>query len=147
MIGEVLGGYVIERKLGEGGMGEVYLATHRRISRRAAVKVLHPEFSREPDILNRFFNEARATSVIEHPNIVQVHDCDFHASGRAFIIMEYLRGETLASAIKRLGNLRDDLGAIFLLMRQMASALEAAHAKGIVHRDLKPDNIFLVKGG
>jgi hypothetical protein len=144
MIGEVLGSYSLECKLGEGGMGEVYLATHRRIARRAAVKVLLPEFSREPEILNRFFNEARTTSLIDHPNIVEVLDCDVHPGGRAFIVMEYLHGESLAAVVRRVGNLGDDVGALCGLMAQIAGAVGAAHAKGIIHRDLKPDNIFLL---
>jgi serine/threonine-protein kinase len=146
MIGEVLSSYVIERKLGEGGMGEVYLAAHRRIAKRVAIKLLLPEHSRDQTTVDRFFTEARATSLIDHPNIVEVVDCDIHPSGRAYIIMEYLRGESLSQVLRRVGDLRNDLGAFFAIAQQMASALAAAHAKGIVHRDLKPDNIFLTRG-
>ncbi len=146
MIGEVLSSYVIERRLGQGGMGEVYLAAHRRIARRVAIKLLLPEMSRDAKVVERLFTEAQATSLIDHPNIVQVVDCDIHSSGRAYIVMEYLRGESLASAMGRVGDLRDDLGAVLSIGAQIADALAAAHAKGIIHRDLKPDNVFLLKG-
>src|SRR5215831_2883305 len=113
MVGEVLGSYVIERKLGEGGAGEVYLASHRRIARRVAIKVLREEHSLKPVVVERFFNEARSTSLIDHPNIVEVLDCDVHPSGRAYIVMEHLRGAPLSDVLGKVGDLRDDLGAFF----------------------------------
>jgi hypothetical protein len=95
-------------------------------------------------VLARFFTEARATSLIEHPGIVQILDCDVHPSGRAFIIMEYLHGESLRAALSRVGPFTQDLPSFADLLGQAAEAVGAAHDKGIVHRDLKPDNIFLL---
>jgi serine/threonine protein kinase len=143
MIGETLGSYLIEQPLGSGGMGEVYLGTHRRIGRRVAVKVLLPEYSSQKNVLDRFLNEARATTAIEHPGIVQVFDYGEH-EGRAFIIMEYLHGESLRGALARFGPLIQDLPMATDILAQAAEAVGAAHDKAIIHRDLKPDNIFLL---
>ncbi len=142
MIGEALGNYRILTELGRGSMGVVFLAEHQRIARRAAIKVLIPELSQKPDLLQRFFNEARATSLIRHPGIVDVFDCDVDAHGRAFIVMEHLEGETLAERLRRDGTLA--WRAACAVAGQVADPLALAHAKGIVHRDLKPENIFLV---
>jgi serine/threonine protein kinase len=144
MIGETLGSYVIEQAIGAGGMGQVFLGVHRRIGRRVAIKLLLPEYSASPALLGRFFNEARATSSINHPGIVQILDCDVHPSGRAYIIMEYLYGESLRTAVGRVGRLVYDLPAVVSIVAQAAEAVGAAHDKGIVHRDLKPDNMFLL---
>src|SRR3954470_19991619 len=144
MIGETLGSYVVEKPLGSGGMGEVFLGVHRRIGRRVAIKLLLPEYCGSQAVLGRFFTEARATSLIEHPGIVQILDCDVHTSGRAYIIMEYLHGESLRTALNRFGSLAQDLRAAVDFLAQAAEAVSAAHQKGIVHRDLKPDNIFLL---
>jgi serine/threonine-protein kinase len=146
-VGETLGNYVIEGVLGAGGMGQVYVARHRRLGRRVAIKLILPQFSADPEILSRFFNEARASSLIEHPGIVQILDCDIHASGRAFIVMEHLTGESLRRALARAPRLGADFAAVAEIAAQVAGALEAAHGKGIVHRDLKPDNVFLVLPG
>lgn len=142
MIGRSLGSYTIVERLGAGGMGEVYLAKHRRIERQAAIKLLLPALSRDPDILNRFFNEARATSLITHPGIVQIYDCDVFED-RAYIVMEYLQGTNLSAALMRNGPF--DIGMSAWIVGQLAGALAAAHAKGIVHRDLKPENVFLAQ--
>jgi hypothetical protein len=122
-------------------MGEVYLAEHRHLKRKAAVKLLAPELVGRPDLLERFFLEARATSAIAHPGIVQVFDCEVDATGRPYIVMEFLEGETLAAVLAARGALPARTAA--RLARGMAEALEAAHVKGIVHRDLKPENIFV----
>jgi eukaryotic-like serine/threonine-protein kinase len=140
-IGETIGSYQVLKQLGAGAMGEVYLAEHRHLKRKAAVKLLAPELVGRPDLLERFFLEARATSAIAHPGIVQVFDCEVDATGRPYIVMEYLEGETLAAVLARRGALPALTAA--RLGRGMAEALEAAHAKGIVHRDLKPENIFV----
>ncbi|HEX4420618.1 MAG TPA: serine/threonine-protein kinase [Kofleriaceae bacterium] len=145
MIGGIVGNYQIVKKLGEGGMGAVYLGQHTLLGRRAAIKVLLPELSSRPDIVNRFFNEARAVTSISDPGIVQVFDFGYHTDGSAFIVMEYLEGEPLDRRLARLGKLPVYEG--LRLCRQIASSLAAAHAQHITHRDLKPENIFLVHDG
>ena len=135
-----VGSYRITERLARGGMGEVYLARHEIMDREAAVKLLHPELTDKRDLVDRFLNEARAAASIRHPGIVEIFDVG-HVDGRAYIVMEYLRGELLAS---RLARTRIDLDKALLLTRQIAGALGAAHACGIIHRDLKPENIFIV---
>ena len=124
-------------------MGEVYLAEHKYIARRAAIKFLLPELTSSAEVVTRFFAEARAAAGIEHPGIVQVIDCDVHRDGRAFIVMELLRGESLRAYLERLGSLASDERGGVAMFREIATALAAAHRQGIVHRDLKPDNLFL----
>ena len=143
MTGEVIGSYRLLEKLGEGGMGEVYLAEHKYIARRAAIKFLLPELTASPDIVSRFFSEARAASMIQHPGIVEVLDCEVHSDGRAYIVMELLSGENLRAYIGRTGKRDGDPAGALAVCRQISGALAAAHAQGIVHRDLKPDNVFL----
>src|SRR6266700_1411933 len=143
MIGETLGAYRIVDRLGTGGMGEVYLAQHTRIDRRTAIKVLLPELSHNQVVVDRFFAEARATSSIRHPGIVEILDCDVHPSGRAYIVMDLLEGESLAGRLGRDPAFGRRLDLVFGVTQEVADAVAAAHAKGIVHRDLKPDNIFL----
>jgi len=142
MIGETVGAYNIVSELGRGGMGVVYLAEHRHLGRRAAIKFLQREFSDRPDLLHRFFTEARAASLSEHEGIVRVLDCDVHSSGHAYIVMEYLEGQTLRAYLASRGKAPAPEAAAIML--RVADAMAAAHAKGIVHRDLKPDNIFLL---
>src|SRR5512147_583315 len=138
--GAPIGGYRVLRQIGEGGMGAVWLAEHAMLGRRAALKVLHPEYSSRPEIVTRFFNEARAATAIADPGIVQIFDFGHHVDGSAYIVMELLDGEPLDRRLKREGAL--SLADGLRLMRQVASTLGAAHACGIVHRDLKPENIF-----
>jgi len=142
-VGEQLGPYTIIRPLGAGGMGAVFLARHRHIGREAAIKVLLPELTRNEDIVARFLTEARATAAIRHAGIVEILDCDIDPRGRAFIVMEYLRGESLAQRLVSAPATLRDLPTVISIGTQVASALSAAHERGIVHRDLKPDNIFL----
>ncbi len=141
MIGETLGNYTVVEKLGAGGMGVVYAAEHKLIGRKAAIKLLLPELSRNKDLVDRFFNEARAATVIRHAGIVDVFDFGFTEDGSAYIAMEYLEGETLSARIAA-GRIEQE--DVVRIARQVANALEAAHSAGIVHRDLKPDNVFLV---
>jgi serine/threonine-protein kinase len=141
MEGRVIGQYRVTGVLGEGGMGIVYAAEHTLLDRPAAVKVLLPKLSGEQEIVTRFFNEARAATAIRHPGIVEVYDFGWTSDGSAFIVMEHLQGETLRARRQR-RPMR--WSTALALVRQIAGALAAAHAKGIVHRDLKPDNIFLV---
>jgi eukaryotic-like serine/threonine-protein kinase len=141
--GEQIGPYQVVRRLGAGGMGEVYLARHRHLNRDAAVKVLLAEISMNQTVVSRFFTEARATAQLRHPNIVEIFDCDVLPDGRAYIVMEYLRGESLRGTLGRLGKLCPDYSSIAAITGMVADALQAAHGNGIVHRDLKPDNTFL----
>jgi len=142
VIGTTAGSYRIIDVLSVGGMGTVYRAEHTLIGRLAAVKVLHPELSANPEIVTRFFNEAKATTSIKHPGIVEIYDFGNLPSGHAYLVMEFLEGRTLAQRNKQRGALPEAEAAA--LLRAVCSALGAAHARGIVHRDLKPDNIFLV---
>jgi serine/threonine protein kinase len=143
VLGVVIGNYRIVRKLGEGGMGTVYLGEHTLLGRKAAIKVLLTSLSARADIVNRFFNEARAATSINDPGIVQIFDFGFHTDGSAFIVMEFLEGETLDARLHKLGRLA--VVDALRITRQVASSLYAAHGLRIIHRDLKPENIFLVR--
>lgn len=143
MIGEAVGNYTITAPLGSGTMGVVFRAEHVRIARTAAIKVLNPDLAQNADALQRFFIEARATSLIRHRGIVDVFDCDVDAAGRAYIVMEHLVGETLADRLRRTPCL--PWPAACEIARQVADAIAAAHDNGIVHRDLKPENVFLIR--
>ena len=146
MIGEALGNYKVTAKLGSGTMGVVFRAEHVRIARTAAIKVLIPELAQNAGVIQRFFTEARATSLIRHPGIVDVFDCDMDATGRAYIVMEHLDGETLAERLRGTdGGMPWPVAGE--IARQIADAIAAAHDNGIIHRDLKPENVFLVRGG
>jgi serine/threonine-protein kinase len=142
-VADVVGSYRIIGKIGAGGMGAVYVAEHTLLGRQAAIKVLQREMSHRQDLVTRFFNEARAATAVKHPGIVEIYDFGYHTDGSAYIVMEYLEGETLASRLRRTGPLPAARAAA--LGRQVAGALGAAHARGIIHRDLKPDNIFIVR--
>jgi serine/threonine protein kinase len=143
MIGQILGGYRVIEQLGTGGMGVVYVGQHELIGKRAAVKVLLPELSRDAAVVRRFFNEARAATQVRHPGIVEVFDFGHAADGSAYIVMELLHGETLSARVRRQG--RVPLTTSIRLVQQIAGALGAAHTAGIVHRDLKPENVFIVR--
>jgi serine/threonine protein kinase len=143
MIGELIGSYRVTAALGEGGMGEVFLAEHPALGRPAAVKMLKLEVSADSTALGRFFNEARAATLIKHPGIVAIFDFGTHTSGRAYLIMEYLDGETMSAMLRREPRL--PVERLAAIGRQIASALAAAHAAGIVHRDLKPSNLMIVQ--
>ncbi len=138
-----IGQYRIVRTLGAGGMGTVYLGEHRLLGRRAAIKTLLPSLSSHREIVDRFFTEARAISAISDPGVVQIFDFGYHVDGTAYIVMEYLEGESLAVRLGRLGSLR--LVEALRLAKQLASSLAAAHERGIVHRDLKPGNVFVIR--
>jgi tRNA A-37 threonylcarbamoyl transferase component Bud32 len=142
MIGETFGSYRVTSKIGEGGMGAVYLAEHTLIGRKVAIKVLLPEHSRKQDLVDRFFNEARTAAGLNHPALVDVFDFGIHPGGSAYLVMDYLEGESLGSRLARVAPL--DAEVAVDLARQIARGMEVAHGQGIVHRDLKPDNIFLV---
>jgi serine/threonine protein kinase len=145
-IGSVVDGrYRVIELIGEGGMGKVYLAEHTEIGKRVALKVLHPSYSRMPDLVERFRREARAASKIGHPNIVDVTDSGTTADGSVYFVMEYLEGVELGSVIEREGAL--DIARALRISGQICRALSAAHREGIIHRDLKPENIFLITRG
>jgi serine/threonine protein kinase len=141
IIPERIGPYRTVRLLGKGGMGWVCEAVHETISRRVAIKVLHSQFAGDPEYANRFFNEARAVNLIEHPSLVQVSDFGRLPNGSGYLVMELLQGESLADRLSR-GQL--PLLAVLQLSWQIADALCAAHTKGVIHRDLKPANVMLV---
>jgi serine/threonine protein kinase len=124
-------------------MGAVYEAIQEPIERRVAIKILHGRYAQEPEIAQRFLNEARAVNIVEHPGIVQISDYGQLPSGVAYLVMEYLKGDTLTQRLKKGGGKIPQPEAL-RIARQIASALAAAHAKNIFHRDLKPDNVMLV---
>ena len=140
--GQELGGYTIIKRIGHGGIGEVYFAQHRRVNRRAAVKVLLPELAQKAAVMEAFFKEARNTSLIRHRGIVEILDCDI-VDGQPFVITEFLEGESLGGYLARNGTLVNDLAFLLGVMAGVAEEVEAAHVAGIMHRDLKPENIYL----
>ncbi|MGA3119660.1 MAG: serine/threonine-protein kinase [Polyangiaceae bacterium] len=142
LVGVVLSGrYLIERVIGQGGMGAVYLAEHMHMHKRLAVKVLHGEMSRLPEVVARFEREAMAAAHIEHPNVASATDFGKLEDGSFFLVLEYVEGRSLREAIAEASL---DCRSALHVARQMASGLSRAHALGIVHRDLKPENVMLV---
>jgi serine/threonine protein kinase len=141
VIGTSIGNYTVQRLIGEGGMGTVYLASHPGIRRLAAVKVLISRDVADPETVSRFLTEARAANAIRHPNIVDIYDSGIFENSRPYIVMEYLEGETLKQILGRGPVALDD---VLDWGCQIADALTAAHDNYVVHRDLKPDNLFLV---
>src|SRR6185312_5028383 len=140
--GTVVGEYVIERKLGDGGMATVYGATHPLIGKKAAIKVMSPSLSADASAVARFALEARAINAIGHPNLVDVFSFGRLPDGRSYFVMEWLPGETLYEHMwKQHGPL--PLDEVINILDQICDALEATHDKGIIHRDLKPANVFL----
>ena len=146
LIGRRIGGYTITRCVGKGGMGMVYEAKHQRMSQRAAVKVLGRELFHDEKVLQRFFNEAKALSIVQHPSIVKVFEFGQLDDGTAFIMMEFLEGEPLLQEIARAQRQgqRQPLPLLLERGRQIAAALAICHEKGVVHRDLKPENVFIL---
>jgi len=135
--------YTIEGMIGRGGMGAVFVASHARLpGKKVAIKVLHPDVA-DPESLARFRREAEIASRLGHPNIVEVHDWNQLPDGTPYLVLELLQGESLADRLKQ-GPMTVE--EVYPLIRQVGSALTAAHKEGIVHRDLKPANIFLVPG-
>jgi serine/threonine-protein kinase len=137
--------YHVLRKLGEGGMGAVYLAEHRSIRKKVAVKVLGSAYSQRPELAERFLREARAAAMIDSPHVIEIHDFGTTPDGAAFFVMEYLHGEDLGDLARREGALPWPRAKAIVL--QICSALEAAHDKGVVHRDMKPENCFHLERG
>jgi serine/threonine-protein kinase len=141
LVGTSIGPYRLLEKLGEGGMGAVYLAEHTAIGRKAVIKVLHPQYAQRPEIAQRFKNEARAANEVDHEDIVEVYDIGKTADGAPYIVMEYLKGRTLQELLRDDGVQPEPI--VRAIGLRLARALAAAHAKGIIHRDLKPANVFL----
>jgi serine/threonine protein kinase len=136
----VYGNYVVLDKLGQGGMGMVYKARHRRMNRIVALKVMSPLAMRSPDAVKRFHREVQAAAKLSHPNIVAAHDAD-EAGGVHFLVMEFVEGSDLASLVKKQGPLPVELALSCII--QAAQGLAYAHGEGVVHRDVKPANLLL----
>ncbi len=144
LIGTVVDGrYRILRRLGAGGMGEVYLGEHLRHNRHEALKILKRRFARDAGHLARFRREARATNRLQHPNIVSFYDFGKLADGRLYLSMEFADGPDLKQCLEEEG--RFDPERVVRVMRQLALAIDYAHSMGVIHRDLKPQNLVLVK--
>jgi serine/threonine-protein kinase len=140
MTGDVVGNYRLGRKLGSGGMGDVWAAEHILLGQKVAIKFLLPDVSSDEDIVKRFFDEAKAAARISDPGIVAVFDFGWHDRG-AYIVMEHLAGEAVST---RLATRRPSLAQSLTIAQQVALTMSVAHAQGIIHRDLKPENLFLV---
>ncbi len=141
-VGQTVGNYTIVSKLGEGGMGTVYLAEHPVIGRKAALKAIHPQFARDPEIVSRFVTEAKSVNQIGHQHIVDITDFGTTPDGEFYFIMEHLPGDNLAEAIRRAGRFPTERALRIAV--QIADALQACHGNGVIHRDLKPENIILI---
>jgi predicted Ser/Thr protein kinase len=141
----IAGRFRIEREIGKGGMGTVYLATHLDLERPVAVKIIKAEFAADADVADRFLREARTMAKLRHPNAAMIFDAGTLPDGRHFIVMEFVEGETLSQALAREGrfSFTDTVG----IATQICDVLEEAHRLGIIHRDLKPSNILLGKRG
>jgi serine/threonine-protein kinase len=144
LVGQVVADrYHVIKKLGEGGMGQVYLAEHVKMGRRSAIKVMSPSMVHDPDAVARFNREAANASRITHPNVCAVYDFGETPDGLIYLAMEFVEGEPLTAIIEREGAL--PIARATAIFKQTADALQAAHDLGIVHRDLKPDNIMVAR--
>ena len=145
-VGQTLNGkWHVDRLLDVGGMGAVYEATHRN-GRRAAIKLLHSRFGRDPEVRKRFLREGYVANKIGHPGAVNILDDDTAEDGSPYLVMELLEGESLAGWLQRAGG-RLPVTEVLAVSGQVLEVLEAAHAAGIVHRDIKPANVFVTKQG
>jgi serine/threonine protein kinase len=141
--GTHLGRYEIRSKIGEGGMGEAYLAEDTRLHRKVALKILPIEVASDQDRIRRFVQEAQSAAALNHPNITHIYEIG-EADGMNFIAMEFIDGETLREReSKSLLKLAESLA----VATQISSALAAAHATGIIHRDIKPENVMIRRDG
>jgi hypothetical protein len=141
-----LGQYVLEEKIGAGGMGEVWRARHRLLIRPAAIKLIHPQMSGDPELLlRRFEREARATAALKSPHTVQLYDFGATEDGRLYYVMELLDGLDLDTLVKQYGPLPAE--RVVHILRQVCSSLQDAHVNGLVHRDIKPANVVISRAG
>jgi len=139
-LGKVLAGYRIEERIGRGGMGLVYRAEHLNLRRRAAIKIIAPELAETSGFHERFNREARIAAALQHPNIVTVYDAG-DEDGLLYLAMQYIEGSDLSSVLRSQGRLRPYRALD--VCRQVAAALDAAHAQGLIHRDVKPANVLI----
>lgn len=148
LVGRNIGNYVVLKKLGSGGMGTVYLCEHPLLKRKAALKILHEDMAEKPDVVDRFFHEAKAAAEIGHPNIVDVLDFGRvpgdDGKDIVYLLMEFLEGESLSARHERQPLSIPEIQHIF---SQCCAALTVSHQKGIIHRDLKPENIYVILKG
>jgi len=142
LIGSTFERYEIVQILGRGGMSVVYKARQKLLNNFVAIKVLHPQLGADPANLERFIQEGKAVVTLKHPNIIQMFDCGI-SEGKAFLIMEYLEGVTLAQELEKLGYM--PTARALNLFFQTCDGLEHAHSKGVIHRDLKPSNLVLIE--
>jgi tRNA A-37 threonylcarbamoyl transferase component Bud32/CheY-like chemotaxis protein len=139
-IGNVIAGYRIEERIGRGGMGVVYRAEHLNLRRRAAIKIIAPDLAESEGFRERFTREARIAAALQHPNIVTVYDAG-EVDGLLYLAMQYIEGFDLSAMLRREGRLRPYRAVD--VCRQVAAALDAAHAMGLIHRDVKPANVLI----
>ncbi|HJR80350.1 MAG TPA: protein kinase [Anaerolineales bacterium] len=142
--GKTVGNVRIDKELAKGGMAEVYVGTHLRLDRLVTVKVMHSYIEADPELQSRFEREAKVVAALRHPNIVQIFDFEI-AEGHPYIVMEYLRGPSLAAYLRELNSRNEKLqpAQVARLLGIMATALDYAHEQGVIHRDIKPGNIIL----
>ncbi|HEX4351759.1 MAG TPA: serine/threonine-protein kinase, partial [Polyangiales bacterium] len=145
MIGRKLGRYTIVRLLGSGGMGSVYYAEHDRLRRPAAIKIVDAKLLTNPQMVERFHNEAQLAALLKHAHLIDIYDHDQDpATGALYMALEYLAGQTLSEYLNEHPGPADPK-LILRIVAHVASALKVVHARGAVHRDIKPDNIFLTE--
>ncbi len=142
--GFILGPYKVLEPIGKGGMGRIFLAEHTSLQRRVAIKVLQAEKSKNQELLQRFYREARAAAALDHPNIVKIFDVN-QGAGTHFLVMEYVHGKTLQQIVTARGPVHYQKAIHYII--QTATGLKHAHEKGFIHRDIKPDNIILSSEG
>ena len=136
--------YLLEEKIGSGGMADVYLAEDKLLHRKVAVKILHEEYWKDAEFVGKFHKEAEAAARLSHPNIVNIYDVG-NENDAHYIVMEYVAGNTLKSLIKEKGRL--SVAEAVHIAREIAEALSQAHSEGIVHCDIKPHNILMMENG